>query len=299
MDLFEFFNIKKKRINDFMRKLLKNIPFQDSLLVDAMKYGVLLGGKRIRSVLMYILGKIFQVNDNIVDILASSIEFMHAYSLIHDDLPSLDNDKLRRGYDSCYVKFGESTAILAGNALQCLSFNIISNLNSNIISDSKKVKMISELSHYSGISGMCIGQFRDLKFKYEKLKLCELEEIYWYKTGSLINTSVQLVLISSNINNSSVLLALKEYSKNISLAFQIRDDILDFSNDMSCISYHTRYEKYSRSNTFPLVIGLKKSQEKLRKLYSDALQSLKVLSSNHVDITLLKELAYFIIIRNK
>ncbi|XBC40652.1 MAG: polyprenyl synthetase family protein [Buchnera aphidicola (Nurudea yanoniella)] len=299
MDWFRFFSIKKNRINNFMSKLLDDLPFQDSLLLDAMKYGVLLGGKRIRSVLMYILGKSFQVNTNIIDVLASSVEFIHAYSLIHDDLPALDNDIFRRGYDSCHIKFGESTAILAGNSLQCLSFNILSHLNSSEISDNKKIKMIAELSHFSGYSGICIGQFFDLESKYKNFELHELEKMYWYKTGSLISAAVRLILISSNVYNKNIFLGLEKYSKNISLAFQIRDDILDFLSDTENIMEYENCNRNLKRNTFPLIIGLKKSKEKLKELYKDILKSLQILSYEHINVKFLKKLAYYIITRNK
>lgn len=299
MDLVEFFHVKQKRINNFMSKFLETLPFQDSDLLHAMKYGVLLGGKRIRPILMYIMGSMFQVNFHVIDILASSIEFMHAYSLIHDDLPSLDNDILRRGKDSCYIKFGESTAILAGNALQCLSFNILSNGNENKISNVKKIKIILELSNASGLSGMCIGQFFDLASKKKRVKLNQLEEIYWYKTGSLISTAIRLVLISSNIREKKIIVALEQYSRNISLAFQIQDDILDFIHDAHSTTISTNSNKNFKGNTFPLIIGLQKSKKKLEQLYTKSLECLEILSNELVDVALLQKLAYYIITRDK
>ncbi|XBC38076.1 MAG: polyprenyl synthetase family protein [Buchnera aphidicola (Floraphis choui)] len=298
MDLFKFFNIKQNRIDNFMLEFLKELPFQNSLLLDAIKYGVLLGGKRIRPILMYIIGEMFQVNFNIVDVLAASIEFMHAYSLIHDDLPSLDHDILRRGRDSCYIKFGESTAILAGNSLQCLAFNILSRMNSIKISNSKKIKIILELSNSSGISGMCIGQFFDLESKDKNLKLYELEKIYYYKTGSLINSAVRLVLFSSDKCKKKHFLALEQYSKSISFAFQIQDDILDYVNDRhnlkNCICSNN-----PKKNTFPLIIGLEQSKVKLKELYKNALIHLETLSDDFIDVELLKKLAHYIITRDK
>ncbi|XBC43216.1 MAG: polyprenyl synthetase family protein [Buchnera aphidicola (Meitanaphis flavogallis)] len=299
MDLVEFFHVKRKRIDNFMSELLETLPFQDSDLLHAMKYGVLLGGKRIRPILMYIIGSMFQVNFHVIDILASSIEFMHAYSLIHDDLPSLDNDVLRRGKDSCYIKFGESTAILAGNALQCLSFNILSNWNENTISNVKKIKIILELSNASGLLGMCIGQFFDLESKKKCVNLNQLEEIYWYKTGSLISTAIRLVLISSNIREKKIIVALEQYSRNISLAFQIQDDILDFVNDSHGTTIPTNANKIFKGNTFPSIIGLQKSKKKLEKLYTKSLECLEILSHKWIDVVLLQKLAYYIITRDK
>ncbi|QCI23426.1 polyprenyl synthetase family protein [Buchnera aphidicola] len=299
MDLLKFFSIKQNRINNFMFALLETLPFQDTLLVDAMKYGVLLGGKRIRPVLMYIIGKMFQVNLNVVDVLASSIEFMHAYSLIHDDLPSLDNDILRRGQDSCHIKFGESTAILAGNSLQCLAFNILSRLDKFKISNARKIKIILELSSSAGVHGMCAGQFFDLSLKNTSVKPFELEQMYLYKTGSLINSSVRLVVISSKIFKKKFLFSLEQYVKNISLAFQIQDDILDFIDDKNCKNTSVHYSNCSKTHTFPLMFGLQESQRKLKILYKNSLAYLKNLSNESIDIRLLEKLAYYIITRVK
>ncbi|XBC37560.1 MAG: polyprenyl synthetase family protein [Buchnera aphidicola (Meitanaphis microgallis)] len=299
MDLSNFFSSRQKRIDCYMSELLEELPFQSSSLLSAMKYGVLLGGKRIRPILMYIIGEIFKVDLHIIDVLASSVEFIHAYSLIHDDLPSLDGDLLRRGKDACHVKFGESTAILAGNSLQCLAFNILSNLNVTEVSDSKKIKIISELSKASGVTGMCIGQFLDLESKNKTIKLHELEKIYWYKTGFLINSAIRLVLIVSCKCKKRIFFALEEYSKNISFAFQIKDDILDFKSDICRVQSSLSSNQCFKGNTFPLIIGLEHSKKKLIKLYEEALMYLKILSDECIDIKLLEQLAFYIITRNK
>ncbi|XBC44257.1 MAG: polyprenyl synthetase family protein [Buchnera aphidicola (Schlechtendalia peitan)] len=299
MDFLRFVNSKQKRINNFMLNLLEALPFQNTLLLDAMKYGVLSGGKRIRPILMYSLGEMFQIHVNIIDNLAASIEFMHAYSLIHDDLPSLDNDELRRGQDSCYKKFGESTAILAGNSLQCLAFNVLSRINTFQISNSNKIKMILELSNASGILGMCMGQFLDLQSKNKTITIRELEEIYWYKTGSLIDVSVRLVLISYCKNNDTIFSILSQYFKNISFAFQIKDDILDFKNDYNRMNDFKKLNISYQANTFPLIVGLKQSETKIKELYEKSLECLKILSNESIDIRLLKEFSHYIIIGNK
>jgi len=299
MDFSEFLKDKQNRIDRFILNFLENLPFQDTLLLGAIKYGVFSGGKRIRPVLMYILGEIFKIHISITDHLASSIEFMHSYSLIHDDLPALDHDEFRRNKLSCYKKFGESTAILAGNALQCLSFNILARLHLKEISDSKKVNMILNLSNSSGILGMCAGQFFDLEFKRKSVTLNELERMYWHKTGSLIDVAVRFMLTFCCQENDKIFSTFLQYSKNISFALQLRDDIIDFKNDKTRIDFYRRSGENCVGNTFPLILGLHKSKEKLKELYKNALLCLKTLSDEYIDVKLLAELAHYVIIFDK
>jgi len=264
----------KNRINKKLFYTLNQLPFQKSNLLKAMKYSVCSESKRLRSSLVYLTGEVFQINIVTLDVISTAIECIHSYSLIHDDLPCMDNDNFRRGKISCHIKYGESTSLLAGDALQSLAFNILSKSFMPNVSNFKRIKMISELSSSIGSSGMCIGQNLDLESEKKELSLSELQSINFYKTAFLMRASVRLVYLSSSNFSQSVLSILDLFSSSIGLAFQIQDDILDFKKD----SIKVQDNKIIKKNTYPLIIGLDKSRKKIKNLYEKsflALESLK------------------------
>lgn len=168
MNFSQKFNSYKKRINNHLTHLINQLPFQNSQLIHAMKYG-LLGGKKLRPILVYTTGEMLKVNLNTLDAPAAAIECIHAYSLIHDDLPAMDNDRLRRGKPTCHIEFGEEIAILAGNSLQALAFSILAQGSIPGIKIEKRIQMISELAQATGIAGLSGGQA--LEFELQKKKL--------------------------------------------------------------------------------------------------------------------------------
>ena len=161
MDFSNALQARVIRANDALRRFIEPQPFQNTPLVEAMHYGALLGGKRLRPFLVYATGNMCGISDNTLDAPAAAVECIHAYSLIHDDLPAMDDDDLRRGQPTCHIKFGEANAILAGDALQTLAFSILSDAPMVEVSDRDRLAMVSELAMASGVAGMCGGQALD------------------------------------------------------------------------------------------------------------------------------------------
>jgi len=274
MNFSNLYNLYYNRINKKLFEIMQQLPFQDSILLEAIKYSTLLGGKRLRSCLIYVTGEMFKANINTLDVISAAIELVHSYSLIHDDLPCMDNDNFRRGKFSCHAKYGQGYALLAGDALQGLAFNILSSKKMPDVYDSTRLKMISELSNSIGYSGMCIGQMLDLEKYKKEINISQLEEINLHKTAFLIRCSVRLAYFASNNFSKDILLILDKISTSIGLAFQIQDDIFDVKNDIQ----NLKNKKRQLKNTYPLLIGLKKSKLKIKQLYEESffqLDSLK------------------------
>lgn len=174
----------QQRNNQQLNLWLEQLPYQELPLIDAMKYGLLLGGKRVRPFLVYITGQMFGCKPEDLDTPAAAIECIHAYSLIHDDLPAMDDDELRRGQPTCHIKFDEATAILTGDALQTLAFTILADGPLNPEAESQRINMIKALAHSSGSNGMCVGQALDLSAENRQISLEEMEEIHRKKDRS-------------------------------------------------------------------------------------------------------------------
>ena len=183
------------RINQFLETQLNQVDTQPAPLADAMKYALLLGGKRIRPFLVYATGRMLGASMNQLDYVAAAIEAVHAYSLIHDDLPAMDNDSLRRGEPTCHIAFDEATAILAGDALQAFAFETLT--NATALSAEQKVRLVHALSHAAGAQGMCLGQSLDLISEHKSVSLTELERIHNSRINSWSNNSLATVLQSA------------------------------------------------------------------------------------------------------
>jgi len=289
-----FFHLYKKykyRINKKLFHVLNQLPFQKSNLVQAMKYSVFSGSKRLRSSLVYATGDVFRVNKKTLDVISAVVECIHSYSLIHDDLPCMDNDDFRRGKISCHIKYGENTALLAGDALQSLAFNILSNSFMPDVSHLKRIKMITELSSSIGSSGMCMGQLLDLEAEKKEINISELKTINLYKTAFLIRSSIRLAYLSSNSFSASILSILDSFSDSLGLAFQIQDDILDVKNDSS----KQQDNKVIKKNTYPLIMGLEHSKKKMQQLYKKSFSILNILKKYDFNTDKLEKLTQFII----
>ncbi|CAL4325360.1 polyprenyl synthetase family protein [Buchnera aphidicola] len=294
MNFSSFYDIYCNRINKKLFQIIKELPFQKSILLKAMRYSTLLGGKRLRSCLVYATGQTFSVNIVTLDIISAVIELIHSYSLIHDDLPCLDNDSYRRGQLSCHIKYGENFALLAGDALQGLAFNILSSHIMPGVTDIVRLKMISELSNSIGSTGMCIGQALDLE-KQKITHVSELDEINLYKTAFLIRCAIRLVYFSSNNISTKISLLLDKFAISIGLAFQIQDDIFDLKYDLNKMKHKNNIIK----KTYPLLIGLKKSQNKVKELYKLSFFALECLKEEDFNVSTLELLTQFIIQRSK
>lgn len=280
-----------ERVNHVLGEYIQNLP--DSLLKDAMVYSLLAGGKRIRPFLVYAVGQMFGCQLNMLDAPAAAIETIHTYSLIHDDLPAMDDDDLRRGIPTCHIMFNEATAILAGDALQTYAFTLLA--QSPHLSDKCKINLVNELAQASGAQGMCLGQLLDLSAEHHMISLKELNDIHVYKTGALIKAAVRLGMFVAGDKAVQYERALNNYADNIGLAFQIQDDILNVIGDQQIMGKHQGTDEQAEKNTYTSLLGLEQSIQKTKELYQQAIEELNKIPYNSEQ---LRQLAGFIIDRN-
>ncbi len=252
-----------------------------------MRYGLLIGGKRMRPYLAYITGEAIAADLNDIDAVAGALECIHAYSLLHDDLPAMDDDDLRRGKPTCHKAFDEATAILAGDALQTLAFDILANhsFSSQVVNLSsqgtpKQVKLIQQLVHASGYQGMCGGQALDLAATGKNIPLCELEILHSLKTGALLEASVLMpAQCSEKVTNEHTQI-LSEYAQLIGLAYQVQDDIIDLTSTEEELGKPVGSDLAANKSTYPALLGLQGAQDKAENLLQLALQALARLPYN-------------------
>lgn len=280
-----------EQANEALRRFIAPQPFQNTPLVEAMQYGALLGGKRLRPFLVYATGDMFGVSRATLDAPAAAVECIHAYSLMHDDLPAMDDDDLRRGQPTCHIKFGEANAILAGDALQTLAFSILSDAPMPEVPDRDRLAMISELAQASGIAGMCGGQALDLEAEGHQVDLPSLERIHRHKTGALIRAAVRMGALSAGEAGRRALPALDRYAENIGLAFQVQDDILDVVGDTATLGKRQGADQQLGKSTYPALLGLEQARKKAHDLITDARRSLNELAAQSLDTTALEALA--------
>ncbi|PWW09511.1 (2E,6E)-farnesyl diphosphate synthase [Mangrovibacter plantisponsor] len=299
MDFNQLLTVYAARANTAIAGFINTLPFQGSALVGAMEYGALLGGKRLRPFLVYATGKMLGMPLSVLDTPAAAIECIHAYSLIHDDLPAMDDDDLRRGQPTCHIRFGEATAILAGDALQTLAFSILSDTDMPGVSDSSRVAMLRELASASGAAGMCAGQALDLEAEGKHVDLAALERIHRHKTGALIRAAVRLGALSAGEKGAAALPLLSQFSDNIGLAFQVQDDILDVIGDTATLGKRQGADIHLGKSTYPALLGLEQAQTRAHQLCTQALEALAGLRAQHLDTQPLEALAHFIIQRDK
>ena len=258
-----------KDINNFLKKYLKSQKKTD--LIIPMKYGLLPGGKKIRSKILIDVGKIFNVKYNYLIQIGAAVECIHAYSLIHDDLPCMDNDNLRRGKLSTHKKFGESTAILAGNSLLTIAFEILCQKNFKL-SENIKIKLIKLLSECSGHSGVAGGQFLDLNFEKKKVSFNKIVEMQIKKTGKLFSfCCIVPVIISKNIK---LYKSFDEVGSEIGLLFQIADDLIDYKGKTKKVGKKTNKDKKIGKATLIGLLGYKNTIKYGEKLKLNIFKSL-------------------------
>ena len=264
------------RVDAALEHWLPGEAVNPTQLHSAMRYAVLAPGKRVRPILVYATASALGIDLSRVDGAAAAVEIIHAYSLIHDDLPAMDDDDLRRGRPTCHRKFDESTAILAGDALQALAFYIISHDPEMTEDSSSRLEMIEKLSLFSGSRGMAGGQAIDLASVGKSLNIAELETMHIHKTGALIRTCIQLAALSTGALTKRQFKALDSYAKCIGLSFQVQDDILDVTGDTETLG-KTQGADFARNKpTFPSIIGLEASYEKAQELHQLALQAISI-----------------------
>ena len=270
------------------------LPHEDAPPLElhrAMRYAVLGGGKRLRPVLVYATGNAFEVAPEALDSSACAVEIIHAYSLVHDDLPAMDDDDLRRGRPTCHVVFGEAMAILAGDALQALAFEVLADDPRLRADPRNQVEMLRTLAAACGAHGMAGGQAFDLAAVGKALTPAELERMHVYKTGALIRASVRLGALAAGCRDAAVLAALEHYGHAIGLAFQIRDDILDIEGDAATIGKTAGKDAADNKPTYPAILGMAGARAHLAELTGAALDAITPLGER---FAMLGELARFI-----
>ena len=262
------------RINE---ALLESLPEENfSEITKAIHYSVMNGGKRLRPQLMLLMADALKVDvsNKTIDLMAAAGELIHCYSLIHDDLPAMDDDDFRRGKLSCHKKFDEATAILAGDAIQPLSLEILTSIEDNNLSDSTKSKIINVFAKACGPKGMVEGQNLDIKSESKNLNEDELDRIHFLKTGKLIEACILSVCLLKKEIREEEVEKLVEFSEKFGLAFQIRDDILDVIGNEQEIGKPVGSDQEKNKSTYASVLGITKSQLKAEKLSKDAIDIL-------------------------
>ena len=280
MTLDDFSRLHRQRIDGCLSAQLEALPPMAPRLRDAMKYGLLLGGKRVRPFLVYAVGEMLGVKSELLDGPAAAVECIHAYSLLHDDLPAMDDDDLRRGQPTVHKAFDEGTAILAGDALQTLAFSILADHPMPTELMANRVKMLSALARASGYLGMCGGQALDLEAEGRRITLAELEQVHRHKTGALIECAVTLGALCKADVEPATLAALQTYAAAIGLAFQVQDDILDITGDTATLGKPQGSDLAQEKSTYPALLGLANARELARELHDKALTALQALPYN-------------------
>ncbi len=262
MKVEESINQKKKAVERELERILSE---ENSLLFQAMRHAVLSGGKRFRPILALSSGECFGASPDLVLPFACALELIHNYSLVHDDLPSLDNDDFRRGKPSCHKAYGEDIAILAGDSLLTMAFEILAQAPLAKSLQSKREQLIKEISHFTGVKGMVGGQLLDITLSHDKLTEETFHELILKKTGSLIIASVKTGAILGEASASELEAAVK-YGRNLGLAFQIRDDIIDSGKD--------EHEGRTPRPNYVSLFGLMDSKRRLKDFVEGARNAL-------------------------
>lgn len=293
MDIIQYLKNKKELVDSFLETYVSSKKDQNGCpkeLFEAMKYSLLAGGKRVRPILVLAGYEAVGGESNNVMPVASSLELIHTYSLIHDDLPSMDDDDFRRNKPTTHIAFGEATAILAGDALLTEAFNIISNTKAE---PGILINVIKEVTHACGPDGMVGGQTIDILMEGEKVEKDKLIYIHTHKTGALIKASVRIGAIMANASEDE-LDSLTTYGDNVGLAFQIIDDILDITGTTEELGKPAGSDNINSKNTYPSVFGLDESKKIAGNLITDAI---KMLEGFDEKADPLREIAKYIISR--
>ncbi len=295
-DFSERLQVYQKSVGQALDHWLPESSIQPERLHEAMRYSVLGDGKRIRPVIVYATGEAFGIELDALDGPACAVEIIHAYSLIHDDLPSMDDDDLRRGRPTCHKAYDEATAILAGDALQALSFHILAHDPKIKVNSEQRIKMIDALAIASGSRGMAGGQAIDLASVGKSLNIAELENMHIHKTGALILASAELGALSVENVDPDLFSRVSQFAKCIGLAFQIKDDILDIESDTETLGKPQGSDVAMNKPTYPNLLGLDGAKQAADDLYNKAIESLDIFDEK---ADMLRSIADYIVKRNK
>ena len=257
--------------------LAARLPESDKVparLHEAMRYSVLGGGKRIRPALLFATASAFGLSEDEVEAAACAIELVHVYSLVHDDLPAMDNDDLRRGRPTCHKAYDEATALLVGDALQSLAFQLLASDPALPPSPAIRLRLIDMLAQAIGTFGMAGGQAIDLAVQGMRLDIGQVEDMHARKTGAVIRASVLMAAECAPSLDANLYAALTRFASAVGLAFQIQDDLLDVTGDVSTLGKATGADSERAKPTHPAVIGIAASQQRMRLLHNQAINAL-------------------------
>ena len=276
----------RDRLESYLDQVLPATGTPPVVLHDALRYSTLNAGKRLRACLVYLTCEMYGASLEKLDAAAAAVELIHAYSLIHDDLPCMDDDDLRRGKPSCHKAFDESTAMLAGDSLQSLAFELLGSLEQNTSS-----AMTRTLARAAGSHGMAGGQALDLEAANEKVDLATLQQIHAMKTGALIEAAVLMGAIAAGVTDETQLKHLSDYANALGLGFQIHDDILDVVSDTETLGKHTGADEANGKATYPGLIGLPAARQAAADAYQQAELALRQLPLDTLKLQMLAEYA--------
>lgn len=282
--------------NKYAEDFFNHLDCPSKKLFSAIKYSFFSGGKRIRAQIVYIISEMFNVDIQQSNKIALAIEAIHTYSLIHDDLPAMDNDSLRRGIPTCHVKYDDATAILAGDALQSLAFKSLQELNIENVSTLKKVNLI--LANCSGVNGMVAGQQLDIDGENSNLNIRDLEIVHINKTAKMFCASMLLPYIVSNNYKPSTAKTLEEIATLLGLCFQIKDDILDVTKSTTELGKTSAKDISSNKSTYVSLLGLDKATKLLKENSKKILYYITSLEKNDINCDKLKYIIKLVIDRN-
>jgi farnesyl diphosphate synthase len=269
--------IARQRVLDATHSYIERKTTASTVLTESMLYVMRNGGKRLRPLLIYCLGESLGIQMDLLDAGACAIEMIHTYSLIHDDLPAMDDSALRRGQPTCHKVYGDAIAILVGDTLQPLAYEIIAT-HPSPLSSQQRVDTITALSQASGVLGIAAGQVLDITASPKNLTQDQLDTINYYKTGSLLSACLHVVTIAGNISDEMILETLGNYTKKIGLAYQIQDDIFDIEVDPNILGKPNGLDQSNNKLTYPRLIGMTAAKNKVNSLFDEATQPLKQLN---------------------
>ena len=280
----------QKRIENFMMRFLKE-ESSNSLIHEVCTHGSLNGGKRFRGLLCYAIGEISKTDKLILDYIASSVEFIHAYSLIHDDLPAMDNDDLRRGKPTCHIRYDEAQAILAGDGLQSLAFKILSTPKF-LIDDQKKIKIIHSLSDAIGINGMVKGQSLDIENTLKIGEINSLEKLQELKTGLLFSFIGLATCLVSNNPSEEMNIKITNLSALLGKVYQITDDILDYESNDRVLGKTSGKDRKDNKLTYVSLLGINEAKKINSKYFDKIKEIINSMSGNTIFLSELIEKIY-------
>jgi geranylgeranyl pyrophosphate synthase len=267
----------QSRIERELTARLPAVSARPTRLHEALRYSALGGGKRVRPTLVFATASALAIPETLVDGVACAVELIHAYSLVHDDLPAMDDDDLRRGRPTCHKAFDEATAILVGDALQVLAFETLASGPGLPADAAIRLELVRLLAIASGTSGMAGGQALDLAAVGRQLTLAEVEEMHARKTGALIHASVMMAAACAERISEPVTRALDEFARTVGLAFQIQDDLLDIEGDVTLLGKATGADRAHDKPTYPSCVGVEAARRRMHELHARALAALAII----------------------